>query len=102
MWENGNRKAAILTTVVLALILIFCTALPQWVGAQTDGDTPAGSATAQLTAYKRAISYPEYLAQHREITRPDREIVIPAEALSILMPKLNCSKIMKACPASPS
>lgn len=84
MWENGNRKAAILTTVVLALILIFCTALPQWVGAQTDGDTPAGSATAQLTAYKRAISYPEYLAQHREITRPDREIVIPAEALSNL------------------
>ncbi|HHX01437.1 MAG TPA: extracellular solute-binding protein [Firmicutes bacterium] len=102
MWEIRNRKAAILTTVLLAFVLLLSTGLPQLVGAQTDsssqaaeatealaegtpdGNDDVGSATAQLTAYRRAINYPEYLAQYDEVVRPDREIVIPAVSLSNL------------------
>ncbi|HKM17904.1 MAG TPA: ABC transporter substrate-binding protein, partial [Limnochordia bacterium] len=102
MWGNRNRKAAILTTMLLAFVLAFgIISLPHLVGAQADndpqavaaedsaaevpdGDDSIGSATAQLTAYKRAITYPEYLAQYPDAVRPDREILIPAVSLSNL------------------
>ncbi|MGB4187578.1 MAG: hypothetical protein WBK33_07160, partial [Limnochordia bacterium] len=76
MWEIGNRKAAILTTLLLALALALATTLPQLVEAQADNapqaaaeasaepETPdsnsiTGSAVEQLTVYRRAITYPE-------------------------------------------
>lgn len=101
MWEIGNRKAAILTTLLLALALALATTLPQLVEAQADNapqaaaeasaepETPdsnsiTGSAVEQLTVYRRAITYPEYLAKYETIVRPEREIVIPAVSLSNL------------------
>lgn len=96
MWENGNRKTAILTTVLLASALIIgLIGLPQLAWAQDAVVTEqtaandenalleneaadAASATAQLTAYRRAISYPEYLDQFPEIVRPDKEIILSA------------------------
>ena len=75
MWENGNRKTAILTTVLLASALIIgLIGLPQLAWAQDAVVTEqtaandenalleneaadAASATTQLTAYRRAISY---------------------------------------------
>jgi len=45
-------------------------------------NTDVESATSQLTAYKRAITYPEFLAQFVEIRRPNKEIIIPADSYS--------------------
>lgn len=101
MWENRNRKTAILTTVLLASALIIgLIGSPHMALAQEDDNAVVAaeqavpndelsqleedvsveeSATAQLTVYRRATTYPEYLEKFTEIVRPNKEIIVPAE-----------------------
>ena len=101
MWENRNRKTAILTTVLLTSALIIgLIGSPHMALAQEDDNAVVAaeqavpndelsqleedvsveeSATAQLTVYRRATTYPEYLEKFTEIVRPNKEIIVPAE-----------------------
>lgn len=91
MWEHGNKKSAITAVLLVLGLLIGVMIVPQAILAQETSeaveeepdvdqtDIPEQpTAVSQLTVYQRGITYPEYLAVHPEIVRPDKDITIPA------------------------